>query len=221
MPQKRSEPEPEVMTWGKALPAMAGAAVVDALRFFFTLFWFFGPALAALYCESTVGGWVGSLWGFTGAACSAGAVVAGSAASAVTAPFGVIMAGAVGLFGFLAVGLWIALTNRRILETVKNAPLQFAGAFAVGEIPLIGAFPVLSVMLWKLYATQIKVEKAAHAKWEKEQAALRQQEREQQREQLMRAQVTQVAEANQQAANEAVYAEATNDAIPEEVRRSA
>jgi len=197
MPQKRSEPEPEVMTWGKALPVLIVAGIFDLVRLFFQLFWFFGPALAGLYCTSTASGWVGSLWGLTeAAACTAGAVVAGSAASAFTVPFGVVMAGATGLIAFLALGLWIARANARILKSVANAPLQFAGAFAVGEVPLLGAFPVFTVVLWKLYSTQIKVEKAAHAKWKKEQVALRQQEREQQREQFMQAQATELAAAD-------------------------
>jgi len=222
MPQNRNSAKPpEVMTRGEAALVIVAAVVVDLLRGFFQLFWFFGPALAALYCENTVSGWVGSLWGLTEVACDAGAVVAGSAASAVTAPFGVVMAIAVGLFGFLAIGLWIAVTNKRLLKTVEGAPLQFAGAFAVGEIPFLGAFPVFTVILWKLYATQIKVEKAALKKWEKEHAAARQQERERQ------AQAAALMRMQQEAANDEAYGQidAANDEsydeTPEETRRAA
>ncbi len=220
MPQRKSSPEPKVMTWGKASFVLVAAVIFDLVRGFFQLFWFFGPAMAGLYCTLKVGDvWVvGKL---LVAGCVALAGGAGVAFSEVTGPFGVLMADSIGLIAFLTLGLWIVITNERILKSIANAPLQFAGAFAIGEIPLIGAFPVFSVILWRLYSTQIRVEKAAHAKWEEEQATLHRQEQEQQNARLMQARVAQVAAANQQAANEAVYTEAANDEIPEQAQRAA
>jgi len=221
MRQNRPSPEPPVMTWRKAGPVLAVAGLFDAGQIFFQLFWFFGPALAAIYCTSTATDWVGSLWGLTASACGLVGVAAGVAASAVTIPFGVVMAMAVGLTGFLSLGLWIVRTNARIFKANATGALWFGGSLVISELPLIGALPALSLVLWKLYRTQIRVEGKAHAKWKKEQAETLRQEREQQTARLMRIQTAQVAEADQQAANEAVYAEDANDEIPEEVRRAA
>ena len=66
-----------------------------------------------------------------------------------------------------------------------------------------------------MYSIQIKKERAELKKWEEETAALRAQEREQQAAraaQLLHIQTAQVAQAEQEAANDAVYAEAANDA---------
>jgi len=188
MPQKRNNPEPpEVMTWGRAMPVLVVAGIFDLLRIFFVLFWFFGPALAAVYCVSSVSGWVGSLWGMTAAACGIGAAAAGAAVSAFTIPFGTVMAMAVGLFGFLTLGLWILAKNARIFKANATGSLWFVGGFGVSQIPLIGALPAFSFVLWKLYKTQIRVEKAARRKWEKEQADGRERERNRQTARLMQA----------------------------------
>src|SRR3989344_3818571 len=97
MPRKgTSSKPPQTMTWSKALPVIIVAGILDAIRMFFTMFWFFGPAIAAAYCTSEASDWVGSLWGLTATACAAGAIAAGSAVSEVTASFGTIMAMAVG-----------------------------------------------------------------------------------------------------------------------------
>lgn len=233
MPQKRNEPEPEVMTRGKSMPVIIAAGIFDAARLFFTFFWFLGPALAALYCtaktSASLSAWMLGIAGTKTAAvlCSLGAGAVGAAGSEITIPFGIIMADSVGLVGFLALGLWIVMTNMRLLKAVKNAPLQFAAAFAVGEIPLIGSFPVFSFTLWRLYSAQIRVETAAHEKWEKEQADAQLRERNQQAARLAQIQMARVADAEQQAANDEEYAQAANDEkydaeeIPERVPRAA
>ncbi|MFZ3043937.1 MAG: hypothetical protein WA058_02415 [Minisyncoccia bacterium] len=225
-PRRNSTPPPQVMTWKKAMPVLIVAALFDLTRAFFNMFWFFGPAIAAAYCTSKVSGWVGSAWGLTAAACAAGATVAGGAASAITIPFGVIMADATGLIAFLVLGLWILITNARIIKTVAGGSLQFAGAFAVGEMPIIGALPILSAALIRIYKIQIRTEKAAFEKWEQEQIAAQLQQRNQQIQQAaqMQAQL-QVRAAQQVAANDAAYMQAANEEryeeIPEEVRKAA
>ncbi|MFA6519336.1 MAG: hypothetical protein WCT41_00715 [Candidatus Paceibacterota bacterium] len=234
MPQKKIKPEPPMMTRSKSMPIIVAAVLFDLMRGFFTLFWFFGPALAALYC-TVKGGEIASsvTFGLLGtktaaALCSAAAITGGTAISAFTAPFGIIMADAVGLFGFLVLGMWIVMTNMRILKAVETGPIQFAGAFAVAEIPFLGALPVFSFILWRLYGAQIRTEEAAHKKWEKETADARLQERNQQQSQLLQIQAAQQMQfAQQEAANDAVYAQAANDEryadeeIPEKVRKAA
>lgn len=189
--------------------------IFDLLRLFFQLFWFFGPALAALYCSVKVGDvWV--VGEILAAGCVAVATAGGIIGAEFITPFGVIMADAIGLIAFLTIGLWIVVTNARILKSVANTPLQFSAAFAFGEIPLLGAFPVFTLIVWRLYSAQIRADKLAHAKWEKENAAAKLQE---QQEQMRRMQ--------QQAANDEIYTQAANDEkynekeIPEEVRKAA
>ena len=171
---------PPVMTWKGALPILVAAGVFDLARLFFTMFWFFGPALAAAYCTSKASDVVGSLWGLTAAVCIGVAVKAGALISAFTIPFSVVMADSVALFGFLVLSLWILLRNARLLKVVTSGMLQLGASFGVGAIPLVGGLiPAFTITLWKLYRRQIKLEKAAYAKWEKENAAGEQQERNQ------------------------------------------
>lgn len=173
---------------------LIAAVLFDLVRGFFQFFWFFGPALAGVYCTVKASGAVGTT--IAGAVCGAAATYGGALISEATIPFGVIMADAVGLIAFLSLGLWIVMTNARILKTVSNAPLQFAGAFAVGEIPLLGAFPVFTAILWKMYKTQIRVEKKALEEWKKENADAERQKQNQQAAELMQEQYNQLAAAD-------------------------
>lgn len=212
MPQNRNSAKPpEAMTWGKAMPMIVVAGVFDLVRIFFEMFWFFGPALVAAYCSMSASEWVGSLWGLTEAACATAAGVAGFYGAAVTIPFGTTMAMATGLFGYLTLGLWILMKNPRIFIANASGSLWLAGGFGVSVVPLIGAIPAFSLVLWRLYRTQIRVEKAALKKWEKEHAAAKRQEREQQAAALMRMQ--------QAAANDEAYEQvaAANDEQYDEV----
>jgi len=198
------------MTWSKAGMLIAMAVILDLIRGFFQFFWFFGPALAAVVCTAKASGalatWTLGLLGTKTAAlvCGGAATAVGAAAIEATAPIGVIMADAVGLISFLALGTWIIMANARIFKTVVTGPFYFVSAFAIGEIPFLGAFPVFTVVIWRLYRTQIRVEKEALVKWEKEHAAQLQQEREQQA-----AEYTQIQQtlAGQQAANDEAYEE--------------
>jgi len=214
MPQNRNSAKPpEVMTWGKASPILVVAVLFDLVRIFFEMFWFFGPALVAVYCSMQAGEWVGSLWGLTEAACSAAAGVAGFYGAAITIPFGTTMAMATGLFGYLTLGLWILMKNPRIFVANASGSLWLAGGFGVSVVPLIGAVPAFSLVLWRLYRTQIHVEKTALKKWEKEHVAAKRQERERQ------AQAAALIRMQQEAANDAEYEQ--DDEIPEEVRNAA
>lgn len=212
MPQnKNSSRRPEVMTWGKASPVVITAVVFDLVRLFFEWFWFFGPALAAAYCTAKVGDvWV--VGRMLTAGCVAVAGAAGIAGIEISAPFGTIMAMAVGLFGFLTLGIIILMTNARLFKTASSSPLWFVGAFAISEVPLVGSLPSFTIVLWRLYHTQIRVETAALKKWEEEHAAQLAQEREQQIIALQRyqqMQMTQVQE--QEAENDAALAEIADD----------
>lgn len=165
---------PPTMTWGKAAPVLVVCLVFDAIGFFFELFWFFGPALAGVYCTVKVSSWVGSLWGTTATVCAAGATALGYFGAGPLGAFGVIMATAVGLFGWLTIGAWLMITNSRIFK--ENA-LWFASSLGVTEIPLIGMLPALTAMTWKMYRRQINTEKAALKKYDQEQAAAQAEER--------------------------------------------
>ncbi|OYV27805.1 MAG: hypothetical protein B7W98_00975 [Parcubacteria group bacterium 20-58-5] len=200
------------MTRPKSMPIIVVAGLFDAIRLFFEAFWFWGPALAGLYCtvkgSALVSSWTLGIAGVktTAALCSAAAIAGGTAVSEITTPLGVVMADAMALIGFLVLGLWILLGNARLLKAVTEAPLWFSGAFALSGLPLIGSFPFFSVVLWKLYGAQIEAESAAHAKWKRENAdALRQeqQQRVAQVMQLQQLQAAQVAAAEQVAANDA------------------
>lgn len=176
MPQGNNNPAPpEVMTWGRAAPVIIGAAVFDVLGLMFEGLVFFGPALVGAYCATTVGGvWV--IGKLLAAGCAAGAIAAGTAASVALIGFGEMMAIAIGLVGWLAVGLYLAMTNRRIF---KENTLWFAGSLLLTEIPLLGALPFVSFIVWRMYSRQIRTEEAALKEWEKKQAAIQAQERNQ------------------------------------------
>ncbi len=206
MPRNKPSPEPPVMTRREEVPVIAAAILLDAIRIFFEFFWFFGPALAAIYCTvkatnivTTIS--IGLLGAKTaGVICSTIALAAGTAAIEVTAAISVVMSDASGLAAFLILGLWVVWTNKRIFKTAATAPLWFAGAFLLSELPFIGALPSFTFVLWRLYGAQIKAETAAHQKWEQENADRLQQEQNQQ--------ITRLAQMQQQeAANDAVYAQ--------------
>lgn len=236
MPQKRNSPPPPVMTLSKAMPVLIVAGVFDLAKMFFNMFWFFGPAIAAIYCASKVNSLVGSLGGLADTACKTVATAAGTFFSPVLASFGTVMADASALFGFLTIGLLIFMTNSRILKTVRTAKMQITASFLVGAIPLIGALPSFAPTVYKLYRRQIKLETAAYAKWEKENAEAQAQQRNQQmaqqgaqiqateqaraqREQFMQREAANDARYNQdQAANDEQY---TNNKINEEARNVA
>jgi len=196
MPGNRNNPPPpEVMTWKKASLVLVICGVFDALRIFFEMFWFFGPALATVYCTSKVGGWVGSLGGLTAAACTAAGGVVGYFGYSVTTVFGSVMAMAVGLFGWLTIGLIILMTNSRI---IKDNFLWLAGGLLISETPIIGALPGLTGTTVKMYSKQIKQDKEAMKKYEKEQADAQLQERNRQIAYLMQARAAQQEQVMQQ-----------------------
>ncbi len=191
MPQKKNNPKPAAMTWKSASLVLVICVVFDAFRLMFQMFWFFGPALTALYCTSTASGWVGSLGGLTATACAAGAAALGFYGFALSATFGTVMAMAVGLLGWLTVALILLITNARIFK--ENA-IWFGAGLLVSEMPIIGSIPALTLIVWKMYGTQIKTEKAEMKKYEKERAGAERQERQQQAAELMQMRATQLAQ---------------------------
>lgn len=208
------------MTWGKASPVLVISVVFDAVRFMFTWFIFFGPALTSLYCtikgSSTA---VGSFFGTAAVetACGVGVIAAGVVGAGAIETFGIVMAMVTGFAGWFAILIIFLIFNARIF---KGNALWFGGSLLLSEIPFINSLPALTVTVWKMYHTQIRIEKAERGKWEKENAAAQAQERQWQELQLQHYQAAQMAEA--EAANDAVYAQAANDEeIPEEVREAA
>ena len=156
------------MTWGKASPVLIIAALFDALRYFFLLFfWFFGPALIAFYCTTKISGVVGTTIGET--LCGAGAGAIGYVGAPAFIAFGSVMAIAVGFAGWLTVTFIIFAGNRRALGENPFAVLWL----------LEGIGASVLVMVWGVYQTQIRQEHAALKKYQKEQAAQKSQEQNQ------------------------------------------
>ena len=213
--RRNNKPPPEVMTWGRALPVLAASFVFDALRSFFGMFWLFGPALAAAYCTAVVSGtletWTFGLLGTktAAAACTVAGAAAGSLLSAPLIIFGTVMAMAVGLFGWMTIGLVIMMTNARIFKEHAGHSLLSIVGLGISELPLIGALPALTGTTWRMYHTQIKTDEKAMEKYEKENAAEQLQERREQAAELM-----QFAQAEQQAA-------ANAEEIPDELHEAA
>lgn len=190
MPQKRNNSKPPAaMTWKKAAPVLVVSVIFDALRLLFQMFWFFGPALAALYCTSKISGAVGTALG--GIACGGVATAAGFFGAPAIAAFGVVMAMAVGLFGWLTIALMLLITNARIF---KENTLWFGASLLASEIPIIGSVPALTLIVWKMYRAQIKIEKTEMKKYEKERAGAELQERNRQVAELMQARAAQSAQ---------------------------
>jgi hypothetical protein len=197
---------PQVMTWGRAAPVIVLALIFDALRIFFNFFWFFGPALLAAGCTALardkVAGIVGAAIGgkVAAGACALGAGALGVFGVEVTAPFGAIMAMAVGILGWMTIGLILALTNSRIYR--ENA-VWFVTSFLVAEVPFVNALPAFTAAVCKMYSHQIKLEKAALKRYEAEtRAAQTEQVAAARQRQLQEAEMTQM-----EAANEAEYEE--------------
>jgi hypothetical protein len=203
------------MTWKKALPIFSVAVVLDLLRGFFQLFWFFAPALAGIVCTFVAGKFVGSLWGLTAVVCASAATAGGVLAVEVIAPIGFIMADAIGFIEFLVLGFWIVWKNNRLFKTAATAPLYFVGAFAVDEIPIVGTLPLFTVVLWRLYKVQIQVEGEALANWKKAYVEEQKQARQKQIAQYMQLRAAQQAQIEEKEVgnDEHFYSEeAANDA---------
>lgn len=216
------------MTWLKALPVLAIAAIFDALRLLFEMFWFFGPAFAAFYCTSSLSDTIGTAT--SAFLCTAGAGALGVLGAAPITIFGVVMAFAVGLMGWMIIGLILIMTNSRIFTDHPGHSIWFIGSLALSEMPFIGALPAFTSTTIKLFYTQIKNDKAALAKYEKAQAD--EQKRTQQQQFLQLAQMQQaqnIQDQQQEAANEPYYEQeqAANDdqyqseEIPEDTRATA
>lgn len=188
MPQKRNNQEPPpAMTWTKASPILVLCVLFDALRFMFNQFWFFGPVLIGIGTSAVVGGVTGKVAG----------VIAGGA-SVLGAPelqiFGIVMAMAVGLFGWLTIGLLLITTNTRIFKENASNTLWFIAGLGISEIPFISTLPALTGTVLKMYSTQIKKEKAMLRKYEKEYADAQLRERKQQAAELMQVRAAQLAQ---------------------------
>ena len=201
MPQKKnSEPPPPVMTWGKALPVIVISFIFDSLRLMFEMFWFFAPALAVLYCTVKASDVIGTTIG--GFICTIGSGVVGFYGAPAIAAFGVVMAMAVGLFGWLTVGLIIVLTNARIFTANAANTLWFASSLLVSEVPIVGALPALTSTMIKLYSVQIKSDKAALKAYEEEQQTELLREQKQKAAQAMQIQQADMKQQEQQAAED-------------------
>ncbi|MDD3531622.1 MAG: hypothetical protein PHV99_03485 [Candidatus Pacebacteria bacterium] len=222
MPQNRlSSNPPRVSSRWEATPILAAFIVLDLLRAFFQFFWFFGPALAASACITAVNNAVGvtaaDIAGkLVAAGCAAAGIAGGTAASAFTTPFGLLMADAIGFVSFLSFKLW-TLMNSRVRNVQKTMMLWQMGGFLLSEVPFIGALPVYSPLVWFLYGRVIQTEKKELKKWEAATAAARQKQ-EAQRMQVQAAQQQQALQEETQRAEEEAALEATaSETLPASV----
>lgn len=159
---------PPVMTWGKAAPVLIVGAVFDLARLFFTFFVFFAPAVAGILCASKLSAITGTTIGTT--VCAAGAGIVGFFAAAPIEAFGIIMAMAVGLAGWMTVGAWTLITNSRMYRENAGAVAWAVGSLAVAEVPFLGAVPSITLAMWRLYHTQIKDDTQKLAEFNKQEA---------------------------------------------------
>ena len=160
----RSEKPPEPMTWGRALPVLLVAALFDAIRFVFEWFWLFGPTLFGAAIAATAGGgWIGTGLGATAAGASA------YFADGLFEMMGLILAMIAGLAGWLVIFLLLALLNHRIFK--HNSILVTILGLIVSETPFVGSIPSITLAMWRMYHVQIREERAAMKRWEKENAA--------------------------------------------------
>lgn len=217
MPQKNNSPEPPpVMTWTRASWFLAAAIISDLLRIMFEQFWFFGPALATAYCTVKVGSVVGSTIG--GWLCGPAALAAGIFGFAAIEVFGIVMAMAVGLAGWLVVFGLLMFFNRRIFLENSGNMLFFGASLLVSEVPLIGTIPAISLILWRMFHLQIKKDREALAQYQKQEAV----RIEEQNRHMIELLQIEAERQNQEAANDEFYAKAANDEeIPEKVLRRA
>jgi len=157
-----------MMTWGRALPVLVVAVVFDLVRMFFEMFWVFGPALAAAYCGAQVAD-VAVVGKLLAAGCVAGAGAVGYFTAPALTTFGIIMAMTVGLFGWATVTLVLAVTNPRIWKSNVWSWIWSISALGVAEMPLLGTIPMLTIAHLRLYAGQIKGDRAALKRYRQEQ----------------------------------------------------
>ena len=212
-------PEPKAMTWLKAVPVLVVCLLFDAIRFMFQQFWFFGPALAGVaagtLASEYVGGWLGGLVG-------AGVVWgAGPTLGLVFGAFGVILALATGLLGWLVVGLWLKVNNPAIYKVHPSQILWTLGGFLLSEVPFLGSLPFMTITVGRMFHRQIKTERAAHRKWKAANDNAQQSRRAETTAYVVAQRRAQVAAANDNAAQEQALVAANDNAIPEGVRRAA
>jgi hypothetical protein len=112
--------------------------------------------------------------------CTVVAGAAGYFGSGFFVALGSVMAMAVGLAGWLTVGLILIIINSRIFKANEYHTLWFAFSLLLSEVPIVGAFPALIVIVWKMYRTQIKKDEVLMKKYQKETAAALLQQRQQQ-----------------------------------------
>lgn len=220
--RRRSQGPPPVMTWGKALPIVIVAFIFDLVRIFFEWFWFFGPALAMVACTGAGGAILKYVWLGTktaAAVCGAGLAVAEYLGIGVPIEaFGILMAEAVALMGWLTIGFWVFTTNARLFkengEDITHMVLLYL-SILISFIPILGTAPTVGWITYKLFKFQIKIEGEALKQYEEEQAAALAEERQQQQvaaAEFIQARALQQAQAaqseQQEAEDEAMYAQA-------------
>lgn len=192
------------MTWKKAAPVLIVAGLFDALKFMCEWLIIFGPALGGLLCAVKASDYIGTTAGV--ALCGTAAAGVGALASEVIIPLGIMLGMAVGFIGWLTIGLWLLMGNKRIFK--ENA-LWFGASLLVSEVPIVNSIPAITFVLWRMYRTQIRIEKEERKKYDEEQAALDAQEQRQQQEayllQARALETEHVEQQEQEAANEELY----------------
>lgn len=193
---KNSKSPPEAMTWSRGVPVIVIAVVFDVLRIFFEMFWIFGPALAGIYCIAQTND-VAIVGGLLAKGCVAGTAALGYFGGPALMLFGNVMAIAIGLFGWLTIGLVLIITNARIFTEHASHKLWLVGSLLISEIPIIGSLPAFTVTIVKMYHAQIKKDKETLKKYAKGSANSQLQERRQQSAGLIQLQGAQMQQTEQ------------------------
>jgi hypothetical protein len=165
---------PDTMTWSRAAPMLVVSGILDFIRICFEWLGFLAPILAGVLAVSALdsSAWTSWLPGFAKDLAGLSAAALAAAAFPVLEALGIILSMATGFFSWLAIGIWLAFSNRRIFKANAFNLLWFVAGLGVDEIPFVSGFvPGLTLTLWNMYRTQIKKEKAALRAWEAENQA--------------------------------------------------
>ena len=209
MPQRSHSPRPKVMTWGRAAPTIAIAGVFDLLRLMFEWFVVFGPALFGVAAGVAASSYVGTTIGSGVGVVAAG--LAGFFGGGAFEVFGIVMAMAIGLLGWMTILLLFTMTDFRIFKENTGNIIWLMFGLIFAEIPFVGSLPSLTGMTVMMYRTQIRKEKAALKRWEEEETQIAAGERASQM--AMAAQIQAARAAQEDAQRE--------EEIPEETKEAA
>lgn len=139
------------MTWSKAAPVLITAAITDAMRAFFALFFITGPILIGVATNAAASQYVGTFLGkYIGAALGTAVLLTTGAGLEV---FGIIMAMCIGLLGWLVSVLLLLLGGVSLMQS----RMFFLSLMSLigSEAPIVNAAPFLTPSVFFMVRGQI------------------------------------------------------------------